>query len=596
MNAAAYVDLREGRGATVRRIQGGWQVTCPAHEDRTPSLAVTAGDDDRVLLHCHAGCEVDAVVAADGLTPADLFADSGRRRNGRVEVAAYDYVDEAGELLFQCVRFRPKGFSQRRPDGRGGWIWNLQGVRRVLYRLHAVIEAVKAGQRIYIVEGEKDVHAIERAGAVATCNPMGAGNGKWKAEFSEFLRGAIVIIVADRDKDGRAHARRVVASLRGIAASVLVVEAAVGKDAHDHLAAGKTLEDFVPVTEQPGDDTTADPSPQPGTPGAALADSLVDLIDLIRHGIPEPTFVPGCTPWLISGKRYLCPAPAGAGKSLVWLTVAVTVVEAGGKVVILDVENGEDEYARRLEDILAARDDVSLPDLCQQRLRYHAWPTLALTWNADEWAAELQDVDLVVFDSSRMALTSVGLAEDSADDYSQFMGRLIWPLSRAGITTVVLDNTGHDGDRARGTKAKEDLNEVVYRLTVPRPFDRDTSGEARLVRGRHRFAGLPREIAIPLGGGAYGPPTVALDEGKAGRFRPTNLMETTSKMIEHQPGITATDLRSYVKGKTEYAALALRLLIEEGYVRTEPDGKTVRHHSVRRYRERPEEDREGGLG
>ena len=85
--------------------------------------------------------------------------------NGRREVDAYPYVDEHGELLFEVVHFDPKDFRQRRPDGRGGWEWNLRGTRRVLDRLPRVLEAVEAGATIYVAEGGWDVHALERAGA-----------------------------------------------------------------------------------------------------------------------------------------------------------------------------------------------------------------------------------------------------------------------------------------------------------------------------------------------------------------------------------------------------------------------------------------------
>lgn len=51
--------------------RGSW--TCPAHEDRSPSLAVKAGNDGRVLVRCFAGCETPAVVAAVGLGLRDLF-------------------------------------------------------------------------------------------------------------------------------------------------------------------------------------------------------------------------------------------------------------------------------------------------------------------------------------------------------------------------------------------------------------------------------------------------------------------------------------------------------------------------------------------
>ena len=47
---------------------------CPNHDDRHPSFSITEGSDGRVLLHCHAGCETDEIVAALGLELRDLFA------------------------------------------------------------------------------------------------------------------------------------------------------------------------------------------------------------------------------------------------------------------------------------------------------------------------------------------------------------------------------------------------------------------------------------------------------------------------------------------------------------------------------------------
>ena len=57
----------------VRKAGRGWTAKCPAHEDRTASLSITAGDDGRVLLHCFAGCSAADVVASAGLTIGDLF-------------------------------------------------------------------------------------------------------------------------------------------------------------------------------------------------------------------------------------------------------------------------------------------------------------------------------------------------------------------------------------------------------------------------------------------------------------------------------------------------------------------------------------------
>ena len=146
-------------------------------------------------------------------------------------VERYDYVDEAGKLLYQVERMKPKGFRQRRPDGRGGWEYKLGDVRRVLYRLPQVIEAVAAGKLITVVEGERDVHTLEAKGKVATTCPGGAG--KWRKEYSEVLRGAKVAIIQDVDlpdpktgqRPGQEHAHAVRDSLEGVAAAVKMLPA-----------------------------------------------------------------------------------------------------------------------------------------------------------------------------------------------------------------------------------------------------------------------------------------------------------------------------------------------------------------------------------
>jgi hypothetical protein len=173
-------------------------------------------------------------------------ATHGMARPKREIADTYQYVDKEGKLLFEAVRFNPKGFSQRRPDGSGGWHWNLNGVERTLYRLPAVLQQAQTGGVLYICEGEKDVHALESVGAVATCNPGGAG--KWRNAYNELVSGAAIVIVADNDPVGLGHARDVATSL-GISHDS-IVRPAEGKDAHDHIAAGLTTDHFV-VLEEP---------------------------------------------------------------------------------------------------------------------------------------------------------------------------------------------------------------------------------------------------------------------------------------------------------------------------------------------------------
>jgi hypothetical protein len=165
-----------------------------------------------------------------------------------------------------------------------------------------------------------------------------------------------------------------------------------------------------------------------------LGESRVDLVELVRKGIPEREYVPGCDGWLIRGKRYMMFARAGMGKSIAALVVAVEVVARGGRVVVLDVENGADEYARRLNDVLGAHDD-EVADASQERLAYYEFPALRLDWTPEEWTRSIAGADVVIFDSSRMTLSSVGLSEDVNDDYAQFVNTLVIPLARANSTT-----------------------------------------------------------------------------------------------------------------------------------------------------------------
>jgi hypothetical protein len=229
----------------VKRSGDGWSARCPAHEDENPSLSIANGKKG-IVLHCHAGCTIDAITAALGITKADLFngKSNGKRRKNWTNVATYPYEDETGKVLFEVCRTPDKDFPQRRPDGKGGWIWRVKGVRKVPFHLPQLLKAVAEGRPIYICEGEKDVLAMEKAGFAATCNSGGAG--KWPSSFGCYLRGATVVIIADKDKTGLNHAADVASKLQGIAATAKIIELPDTngqrvKDAHDFFAAGGTV-------------------------------------------------------------------------------------------------------------------------------------------------------------------------------------------------------------------------------------------------------------------------------------------------------------------------------------------------------------------
>jgi len=294
---------------------------CPFHDDSKSSLQVS-----RELAFCHAeNLKLDAVdlyAKATGTTNrkavAELVKELGLREapgperqglTGSRIVAVYDYTDAEGKLLYQTVRFQPKTFRQRRPAGgptvpppqaagnsAGGptaqaWIWNLDGVRRVPYRLPEVI----AADTVFVVEGEKDADRLAglfaeedpacgppppgaakacpglRSGGganlgrrpcrlAATTNSEGAG--KWRDALSPYFIDKNVVILPDNDEPGRNHAREVAAKLKAAgAASVKIAElpgVAPKGDVSDWLNNGGTKESLLEIVQIASFFTNAD--------------------------------------------------------------------------------------------------------------------------------------------------------------------------------------------------------------------------------------------------------------------------------------------------------------------------------------------------
>lgn len=207
---------------SVQRDGDGYAAICPAHDDREPSLALSAGDDGRVLMTCRAGCKTEDVLARLGLAMKDLFP--SRTKTKREIVAAYEYRDADGTLRDQKIRFRPKAFGWRAADGK---TWKRSDYRG-LYRLPELLAADPSAP-VLVVEGEKDVDRLLSLGLVATCSPDGA-NGtdepsrKWLPAYTRALRGRIVRVVPDNDPPGAAFGAYVAKQLAPVAAEVKFVD------------------------------------------------------------------------------------------------------------------------------------------------------------------------------------------------------------------------------------------------------------------------------------------------------------------------------------------------------------------------------------
>lgn len=203
-----------------------WQALCPAHDDRVSSLHITKSGD-KWLIKCHAGCKVEDVVGAMGCQMSDLFEDS-QRALARKEIAYYDYTDEKGNLLYQVVRYEPKDFRPRHKGVGGEWVYSMNGVRRVLYNLPAVMSATL----VYVVEGEKDCDNINGCGGVATTSGSAQS---WKPEYAATLAGKKVVVIPDKDEPGYQYALAVTNSLKGKADVKVIILPEPYKDVSDFL-------------------------------------------------------------------------------------------------------------------------------------------------------------------------------------------------------------------------------------------------------------------------------------------------------------------------------------------------------------------------
>lgn len=327
----------------VKRQGSHYMAFCPCHEDvGKQSLQITEGDNGNVLLKCFAGCSFEQLAKALGMnSKRDRWNESNAE-------AVYDYVDEKGSLLFQVLRMPDKEFPARHRDS-DKWVWNLEGVRRVPYRLPELIEAVKDGKWIVVVEGEKDAEAINALDSefFATCNPGGAG--KWRSEYTQFFAGAKVIIWADKDDPGLAHARRVKKSLQPVAAEIHVVQSAAGKDAHDHLVVHQLRFDQVVQFELSEEDEVR------------LSD--VDLGEVVWHW----------KPFVQVGTFHLLAGDGGVGKGT-WLAALAAAITRGQTDATDEPQNvlvvvSEDSAAVDLKPrIIAAGGDPSRIVLLQRHL------------------------------------------------------------------------------------------------------------------------------------------------------------------------------------------------------------------------------------
>lgn len=205
------------------------------------------------------------------------------------------YVDEQDCLLYRVHRTPAKDFWQDRPDGHGAWVKNLNGIRRVPYRLPDLLEAADAGDTVFVVEGEKDVETLRLHGLTATTSAGGWG-WRWPPDWAEYFRGfQRAIVIADNDEGGLKAAAVRAELIRPVVSDVRLIERMPGVGDHgdvsDFLSTMGTLEDLLRIVEEsdqvsPPSLLSVDSESDSGgkrSPAPSAADDLLAFIDELRQ-------------------------------------------------------------------------------------------------------------------------------------------------------------------------------------------------------------------------------------------------------------------------------------------------------------------------
>jgi len=352
------VELVLSRLPDVNRNGKGWMARCPAHEDQRPSLSISEGEDGRALVHCHAGCEPGAIVAALSLTLGDLmpsktepmprratkptaktreiFATAAdavaalERGCGQRAARWWAYHNAGGEPVGLVARWNVPTGKQIRPVSRtaAGWIVGGMSEPRPLYHLPDLLS--RKGDPVYVVEGEKCADALAGLGLLATTSPHGsqsAGKADWKP-----LAGRDVIILPDRDAAGEKYADDVTGILAKLSPppTVRVVRLA---DAWPDLAAGGDIADVIERGEDPD----------------AIKRRLTALVDATKpeaRSAPAPTVEP-FKPFPIDAlperlRGFVMKLAAATGNDPACAALAALVVLAGaiGNRIAAQVKRG----------------------------------------------------------------------------------------------------------------------------------------------------------------------------------------------------------------------------------------------------------------
>lgn len=511
-----------------RRNENEYMARCPCHDDKKQSLCIGNGEKG-VVLKCQAGCDTRAILDRVGLKPADLFFEKKQDNRPQI-VATYQYPNGV-----QKLRRSDKSFAWRRPDGKGGWIYNRKGVPHSLYI------AGELSEDVAITEGEKDADNLHKLGWTAVSGEDGAGPGKWRSEYTEQLRDFPVVIFQDNDDVGKAYAQEVATALSGVAKSVHLLDLSkIWPEIPEH---GDVSDLIARFGEEQSSDMIAELIRK--TPAWAPQNPAVSCAADVPYEEPKWTIAP----YFQRGKGTLIQGDSGSGKTAFVCAVAAHVstgkpllnstIETPGNVLVLSVEDDQ--------PILRGRIEASGGDLT--KIFFHNNPA-GLTFTSPEiWSIVKQyKIKLIIFDPFQAFLGS-GIDMFRANETRPVLARLFELCDQEDCAVIIVAHTSKNSDKSVVNRSLGSVDIPASMRSVMQLIrNPDNPDQCVMVHVKSSNAPRGRSIAYTIGdrGGVhwdgYSPITVedlgniAKREKKGIPYDKEPLVQVFNQLITDRPG------------------------------------------------------------
>lgn len=480
----------------------------------------------------------------------------------------YHYYDEYKNLLFSKIRIEENGkksfYFERNENGTT--IRNINGCRKVLYKLPELLDGISQGQPVFLVEGEKDVETLISYRFTATTT---TGSLEWDEEFTQILKNSAVIILYDNDKTGLKRRDLLCKNLYGRVKRLRVIDLpgleyseSHGKDITDWLTMlGNDRDQLIKLIGQtpdykPKESTNEKFVEQPN----AISEKLrtISITELLSLELPPREML--LAPFLPTQGLVMIVAKRGVGKTHIALGIAYAVATGGtflgwnapktNRVLYIDGEMPASLMQERLKHIVTMfdkTDDYGYLQLLTPDLQGRSLPDLSCKEGRDAIESLLDNVDLIVIDNISCLFRSGG--ENESESWQEAQEWAL-DLRRRGKSILFVHHAGKSGIQ-RGTSKREDILDCVIILKHPDDYKAQEGArfEVSFDKARHFSGEKARPFHVQLhdeNGKWYWEISNTSEETLIEEIADMKLTGHTIQLIAQKKGLTKSQVETLI--------------------------------------------------